>query len=44
MLTDKEITVIEGVCLAIDGCLMAGLVCKQLIQSVKQKDINFMLI
>ena len=37
MLTDKEISMVEGIYLAIDGGLMSGSVCEQLIQSVKQK-------
>ena len=37
MLTDKEIIIVEGVYLAIDGGLMPGSVCEQLIQYVKQK-------
>ena len=37
MLTDKEITMVEAMYLAIDGRLMPGSVCEKLIQSVKQK-------
>ena len=35
MLTDKEITMVAGIYLAVDGCLMPGSVCKQLTQCVK---------
>ena len=40
MLTDKEITMIEAIYLAIDGRLMPGSVCYELIQSVQKKSIE----
>ena len=43
MLTDKEITMIEAIYLAIDGGLMPGSVCYELIQSVQKKVLSNML-
>ena len=40
MLTDKGITMVEGICLDIDGGLMPGSVCYELIQSVQKKSIE----
>ena len=44
MLTDKEITVIEAIYLAIDGGLMPESISYKLIQSVQKKVLNIMLI
>ena len=40
MLTDKEITMIEAIYLAIDGGLMPRLICVQLVQSVQTQNIE----
>jgi hypothetical protein len=40
MLTDKEITIIESIYLAIDGGLMPESISYQLIQSVQKKSIE----
>ena len=44
MLTDKEITMIEAIYLAIDSGNMPVSVCYQLIDKVRQKIMNNMLI